>query len=344
VRASKTPPTDLAAAAGTTTTTRRAPRPRTQDTDGDQAAFNSALQAQFAPALRDAEQLYLSCGQGGGAGFQSLPANQGPTVPPVFEQTFGVGGGGWAFVVFNRTPAGSDVNDINLLTSVDLAQLSGLARQFLAKLGDDRDPRPAGNPAFAQRGLYASDGAQRFTGSLGNARVVYEPYAFPIADPSTATADTVYISGSNSPAGLFFASGGADGIGRDVTRLTGGAVAGVLYTINVNPTEVQYGGGTPVVRDINDTVLDALDAAGIRITLAIPLAIQHDADGVSQQPPIVTANKETLDYAVAALAKHDSVDGIVVDTGEHAVIKGFFRPATASTTPARLAAAGTPRS
>lgn len=295
-----------------------------QDTDGNQGTFNATLQTQFADQLLNADQLYLSCGHGGGVGFQSLPANQGPAVPPVYQQTFGVGGGGWSFAVLTRSEPGTDVSDVNLLTGLNAATFSALYGQFVRLLNEGDGPAPAGNPALAQRGLYDDGGMKRYEGPLETLRFVYEPYQFPIANPSQATADTVYIPGSNSPAALFFSSGGADLVTADAARMTADRIAGVLYTINVNPADVQYRTGVPQVRDINDTVLAALDAASVRVTLAIPLAIQHDADGVSQQAPIISANKEILDYAVAALAAHQNIDGIVVGTGEHGVIKGFF--------------------
>ncbi|MDX2166899.1 MAG: hypothetical protein SF182_07545 [Deltaproteobacteria bacterium] len=293
-----------------------------QDTDGDQGAFDSALVGEYRDELTSASQLYLSCGAGGGLGFQSLPSNSG--APPVYQQTFGVGGGGWAFALLTRVPAGSDVSGINLLTGVDLDIYNDLFGELVSQLRDGAPLQAAvGASQFAQRGLYDDAGNKRYGGALDQLSFVYEPYTVALPTPPLS-ADTVYIPGSTSPAALFYADHGDTRAAADATRMRADGLAGVLYTLNANPVYVDYGSTPASNHDINDSVLDALAAAGVPVTLAVPLFIQHDNDGTSQQAPIVSANKELLDYAVAAAGRYSNLRGIVVGSGEHAVIKGFL--------------------
>lgn len=294
---------------------------RDNDTDGDEAAFDASVAGSVGPGLLGASRLYVSCGSGGGLGFQSLPA--AAAAPRVYAQTYGMGGGGYVFAVIDRVAAAA-VPSRNVLTGVDLDAFNeqlGQLHRLLTTAPAGAPPAPVGGAAAAQRGLYAADGTRRFSGSVANLGFVYEPYRFPIADPAMATADTAYIPGSTSPASLFFTSWDAQ---ADASLVAGAAIPRLLYTLNLNPVDVQYrAGGTAAVRDINDGVLQALQPTGARVLLAIPLFVQHDSDGTSQQAPLVSANQELLDYALAAAATYANVDGIVVGTDAHPVIKGF---------------------
>lgn len=80
-----------------------------EDTDGDQSGFDTAFGTAAAPILLNAAQIYLSCGSGGGLGFQSLPAGAG--TPAVFKQTYGMGGGGYVFAIINRVAGAARVRE-----------------------------------------------------------------------------------------------------------------------------------------------------------------------------------------------------------------------------------------
>ena len=354
--------------------------------------------------IASAQFIYIACGGGGGLGYQTRAVNPDPEVNPnVFQQPFGLGGGGWSYTVVRRwdnlTPEQrAAVNPVMVTDFDDFAKTLQEYQKFVERTNNEDDspiPQsgaaalaavqaptavraqiavqapnaetapfdlfliPVADPLFADRGLYevTTDGGteQRtarfdiFDFGSSNVGVVYQPYYFPIDNPSIASPVSTYVARSISSAEEFFAQwprspSGFDRAAADVAVLGDIGVNRVVYTLNVNPLWVSRmekieeidGMEKKVVTfpraDINEVVLDKLskvnDPAEIqpRVAIQIPLYIQHDADDVSAVPPIVSANEELLAYAVEAAAKYPNIDRILLGAGERRVVKGF-RPA-----------------
>ena len=310
-------------------------------TNGDTSLFLKNLGQSTAVELRDAEQIYLSCGFGGGFGFQTLESNESIESPDVFAQTYGFGGGGHSFALIKkREPLVAEAPALPIERADFVALVKGLSELGASSLNkqktefeeaavDCRGPR-------SERGLLSQDGALRVSiEDLGYpVGVAFEPYGFPIADCSIATAETAYLPSSTSSSDLFFSQWDRD---QALAQLEQADVERVVYTLNLNAANVSLYSDPDepspedcsvaercIPQAINEEVLGTLQQANVRVSLAIPLFIQHDNTSyTSGTAAIVSDNEEMLDYAVDALRKYAHIDTLIIGTGEKGTRKGF---------------------
>ncbi|MCK6553618.1 hypothetical protein L6Q96_03380 [Candidatus Binatia bacterium] len=317
------------------------------DLSGDMQVFNSQLRSGKAYndlITADPRTIYVECGFGGGMGYQSR--NNADPADRFLVQTFGFGGGGWSFFQLCRSRPDScpafDVSDFADQTASFFAGASGTAATKDRSVRRDSQAVVDVPPGLATRGVFTCDSTApaKFAVARG-LQFVYEPYHFfPTtgANPSCAPAstqgdpETTYIPGSTSPASLFLAANLTNYPAKtlleaDLAAIREVDVGGVVYAINLNPVWVDYTGAPAgLTTNINDMVLATLAGEGgepIPTTLLVPLFLTPDDTSVAGQSPIVTANKELLDYAIQAAKTYPHVTGIMLGTATQGVIRGF---------------------
>lgn len=304
-----------------------------EDTLAQRPDFNAAMESSgIADLVRNAEYLYVSCGHGGGLGFQSRPNPAGGIVnPKVFQQTYGYGGGGYSLAIIRRWDPSAESTTNPATDTIDAADYADLAQQLSAlvsPLGASVASVSTGSDAFASRGFYDENGGEKFAATdVTGLSFVYAPYHFALPGGTRTTFNT-YIPGSSSPASLFFNAPalGADVVAADVPQMAQAGIESLVYTLNPNPIYVDYDSDPTgnTIMDINKTVLDALAAEGIPVALRIPIQILHDSDGVSTLAPIVAANQTLLDDAITLAGDYaGTIETIILGQGQLDITKGF---------------------
>ena len=286
------------------------------------------------------EYYYLSCGGGGGLGYQSRPDVLADS--KFFSSIYSLGGGGNSWTIFRRMPKDFDPADHDVLAEAQSGDATVFAQDIFAILAGGAAASNASHTqatleslaeANANRGLLTDVGVQKqdVNAILGDTTVgfFYQPYheALPSGlKKDSTTTEHVYIPGSNARAELLYTQRKASGFDTSEEKaLKDSLVQKVIYELNPAPYYFEYGAknASVAVHDINEDTVAMLDTLGIDVLLTIPLYVAHGAVVETGVASIVSANKWILDESVRLAKAHTNVKGIYLGSGKLDAKKGF---------------------